>query len=383
MQQRGRCAFTLLELMLVIGIIVLLMGFLASALGRASRSARQTASQQSAEAIASAVEQFRLEFGFLPPLVHDGDIVSAGDIEYQPEDRFDSNTPVDGPVLDRDGSDFGTSYDFKSVVVWTLDDEGIHFFRRRDGLATDMVKLPSGGVWDIDTAWDDRRYSRYALAYYLAGSLPRSVDGVAGSGMSRPMPNGWFEGIGYPVGLTRDRYQPTIDTDRSGISLRTGYARAIEAAEHGAVPYADNLTVESVYNLYDPEEQDRLTALVDGFGTAYRYYRWEHGRYDGTRLVVETTLDLNIPPILLDPTVLVQLENNDANAAEYDLTNDNVDLRNARFAIVGAGADGLFGTEPIEYIADQLNREDPGTDPTAVAQMRKMAMDDNVVALGR
>lgn len=381
-QARMLGAFTLIELMVTLAIIVIVLGFLASALGRASQSVRQTASQRSVEAIAVAVEQFRLEFGFLPPLVHDGGLISQNN--YTPIDPISGvASAIDGPLKDEAGAD----YNYQSLVVWS---EGYdyHFFRRRAGDATDEIEIPSGGAWDLDTAWDDRRYSRYALAYYLAGALPRSVDGVEGQGMTRPLATGGFANVGYPIGGTRDNYQPTVDTDRRGLKVQTGYANPIELAEHGVLPFVPDaeppLLPSDVYDLYDANEQDRLVSLVDSFGTAYRYYRWEHGRYDSRRrLVVESSLDLNIPPVLLDPEVLAALQNDDSADPIPDLTNGNLELRQAKFAIVGAGADRLFGTEPIEYLIEIQGQRDPGSDPIAIAKIRKLAMEDNVVAYGR
>lgn len=369
-----------MELMITLSIVVIILGFLASALGRASQSARQTASQRSVEAIAAAVEQFRLEFGFLPPLVHDGQLVSTNN--YRPIDPA-TGTPSaeDGPLRDVTGVD----YNFQQLVVWSQGSD-FNFFRRRAGDAADNIELPTGGNWNIGSAWDDRRYSRYALAYYLVGVLPRSVDGIAGQGMTRPLPTGGFSSVGYPVGSTRDHYEPTVDTDRRGLRLQTGYARPIDLTEHGFQPYTPNaiLLPDDIYALYDATERDQVVALVDSFGTAYRYYRWEHGRYDARRrLVIENSLDLNIPPILLDPEVLVELENDDASTAQPDLTDGNLKLRQARFAIVGAGADRLFGTEPIEYIIQLLNLPDPAGDEAAIARVRKAAMLDNVVAFGK
>ncbi|MFK7760282.1 MAG: type II secretion system protein [Phycisphaerales bacterium] len=376
---RVRSGFTLMELLLTVGIIVLLLGFLGSALGRATVSARQTASQRSVEAIAAAVEQFRLEFGFLPPLVHDGPLMSGGNI--RPVDPQTGTASADeGPVKD---GQVVTGYDYETLVVWS---EGFDydFFRRRAGDASDEIELPGGSSWDVDSAWDDRRYSRYALAYYLVGVLPRSVDGVAGEGYSRPLQNGGFANVGYPIGGTRDRYDPTLDTDRRGLGLQFGYARAIELAEHDDAADYTMLSTQDVFDLYDPDQQDQLISLVDSFGTAYRYYRWERGRYNNNRrLVVENTMDLNIPPVLLDPETLVELMNDDSADPMLDLTAGNPEIREARFAIVGAGADRLFGTEPIEFIVQQLNTRDPGGDPAEIARIRKLAMEDNVVAYGK
>ncbi len=375
----SRRAFTLMELMVTLSIIVLLLGFLGSALGRATRSARQTASQRSAEAIAAAVEQFRLEFGFLPPLVHDGPVISDGGI--RPWDQSTGAiTSEEGPLQEGLAD---VVYPYQTLVVWT---EGydFNFFRRRAGDATDQIEIPAGGSWDLDGAWDDRRYTRYGLAYYLMGVLPRSVDGIAGQGMSRPLATGGFVNVGYPIGGTRDNFEPTLDVDRGGINLQTGYVRPMDLAEHAVEAFSNNLSVDDVYTLYDDEELDQLTALVDAFGTAFRYYRWEHGRYNTQRqLVIETSLDLNIPPILLDPEVLVELMNDDMADPMLDVTAGDPELRQARFAIVGAGADRLFGTEPIEYIVQQLNTRDPGGDPGEIARIRKLAMEDNVVAYGK
>lgn len=382
-ERRSTRGFTVLELLVVAAIIVGLIAFLGVALNGAIEGARRTSSQQAVRALAASVEQFETEFGFLPPLVHDGPIMSAGDADYVPRRRDGSSE--EGPVFVE--SEPGGSYVFGRVVVWDTGSriENLDFLRRRDGTpGGDEVELSSGGAWSLDSAWDDRRYSRFALAYYLAGVLPRSVDGVSGQGMARPQRDGGFVGVGYPVGTARDRYESLIDTDRGGLSIQTGYARPVEALEHGAATAdPEEVTVRDVYDLYADAQLDDLAAVVDGFGTAFRYYRWEHGRLNSEgRLVVESTLDLNIPPVLIDPEVLVQLENDDGNALEYDLTGGNPELRAARFAIVGAGPDGLFGTEPVDYLVFVLNAKDPEGDPERVAQLRKRAMDDNVVALG-
>lgn len=376
-------AFTLLELIVVFAIIVLVISFLSTALGRSTVSARQTASQRSAEAIAAAVEQFQLEFGFLPPLVHDGPIVSGGSL-YPIDPITNSVSSDEGPL--KDGL-VNAGYSYKTLVVWSQSSD-FDFLRRRDGSANDRVDLSASGTpWQIESAWDDRRYSRYALAYYLTGMLPRSVDGVAGEGMSRPLINGGFTNVGYPVGSTRDRYGATIDINRRGVRVQHGYARAVEIAEHDDsydLDAINALTPQDVYALYPADAQDNLIALVDAFGTAFRYYRWEHGRYDDRRqLVTVNSLDLNIPPVLLDPVALIEVENDDSYDPMPDLTEGDLKIRQARFAIVGAGANKLFGTEPIDYIADQLGERDPAGDPAEIARIRKVAMFDNVVALGK
>jgi len=374
----------------VSGIVVVLISLLGVALGRATESARLAASQRGAEAIAAAVEQFEERFGFLPPLVHDGPLISAGDTQIMPEKP--DGTRTEGPLEELNANE----YDFRRIVAWVPNTtHNLDFLRRRSGtIGSDPVALEAGGgAWSIDDAWDDRRYSRYALAYYLTGALGRDVDGVAGEGMARPSADGSFVGVGYPVGYpvssrtlgaTRDRSKTLLDTDSGAIDVRTGYARPADAIEHGAASVPpDALRAGDVYALYDAAQLDDLVALVDNFGNAYRYYRWEHGRLNNEgRLVVETTLDLNIPPVLLDPVLVAQLQNDDNNPDQIDLTAGDPALRSARFAIVGAGADGVFGTEPIGYLASALGAEDPGGDEAGVVELRTKAMEDNVVALG-
>jgi len=373
----------------VAGVVVTVIAVLGVAFGRATESARISASQRGAEAIAAATEQFEDRFGFLPPLVHDGKVM--GD----PPEMPDGFLPDDAPIkeLTAGGPD---NYQFRRIVAWVPNTTpNLDFLRRRSGdIGSDPIVVGAGGgAWSIDNAWDDRRYSRYALAYYLVGALGRDVDGIAGEGMSRPGADGTFVGVGYPVGspassrtlgATRGSNKTLLDTDTGAIDGRPGYGRPADAIEHGAATVAiEELNADAVYDLYDEDQVDDLIALVDNFGTAYRYYRWEHGRLDARgRLVVETTLDLNIPPVLLDPLLVVQLMNDDDSDTQIDITDGDPALRSARFAIVGAGADKVFGTEPVAYLARALGAADPGNDEIAVAELRTKAMEDNVVALG-
>ena len=65
---RRRSGFTITELLIVIGIIVLLIGILLPALGRVNQRAKVTQTSATMEEFAKACEAFRQEFGFYPHL---------------------------------------------------------------------------------------------------------------------------------------------------------------------------------------------------------------------------------------------------------------------------------------------------------------------------
>ena len=377
-QRRARSAFSLIELLVVIALISVLLTLVLSGLNRATKTGRRVASQRSAAALVQAVDQFKKEFGFLPPLVHDGIALSANDSAFRPLLIDGINVADDGPLVEQTGG----AYVYKTLVVWN-DGLDYNFFRRRSGSGSDGINLPgSGSQWDDDDAWDDRRYSKYSLAYYLTGVLDRDVDGVRGPGMARPQIDGSFVGIGYPVGSVRDRYEPFMDVDRRGARLVSEYVDPQELEEHGSPGSAADY--QSLLNMYDPAtQQPNLYSIVDAFGNAFRYYRWEPGRFVNGQIVIENELDLNIPPVLIDPVEYQRVMNDPQNLEddENKFLFDNTKLRNARFAVVSAGPDGLFGTERIETIADALGVAVPA-DQDGIALLRREAWADNAYEVG-
>jgi prepilin-type N-terminal cleavage/methylation domain-containing protein len=388
-----RAGFTLIELLVVLAVILIIVGLLLAGLARSVGNARASVGERAVGALVAGVDQFKAEFGFLPPLVHDGELMASGG--YIPDLPFSQTLVSAGSQPDWPIVEFrpaGGTRPINQLAVWSEGGNRIlptdfsffnNFIRRRSGSGSDSVRPPSGATWDAATAWEDRRYSKFTLPYYLTGIGSRKVDGVEGPGMSRPLLSGLFEGVIFQtmpqgVGATRDRYEPVIDASRQSLRLITGYQHRDDYAEHnGSMPAASSVP-------------DSHAAFADPWGRAFRYYRWEPGRLVNGRLVVQNSLDLNIPPVLINPELYASVRNADgsANARDIDLTaptgggaTGSVELRAARYAIVSAGPDGLFGTEPIERIAQELSQPLP-TDDAGIARLRKLAWEDNIVGLG-
>tara|TARA_A100000171_G_scaffold14429_2_gene12718 strand:- start:2606 stop:3742 length:1137 start_codon:yes stop_codon:yes gene_type:complete len=367
----NRRGFTLMELLVVIVITLVLLALVLSGLNRATKAGRRAATQESVSSLAKAVDQFKQEFGFLPPLIHDGMPISAGESDFRPFDYLSGSSLPDGPTfLVDDGP-----YEYQTLTVWN---EGVdaEFFRGRNNGG------PFDAGWSEERAWNDRRYSKYALAYYLTGVLDKAVDGVRGPGMTRPIVDGSFLGVGYPVGSVREKYEPLMDTERRGARIVNGYVEPKEVVEHntsGSIGDAD-----SVRDMYEDYQREQLFAFVDGFGNAIRYYRWEPGRLVGLQLVIESELDLNIPPVLIDPVEYEKVQNDPMNLDRDDVNfiGEDAKLREARYAVVSAGPDGYFGTESIDSIAEFL-REDVPSSSEDQALMRQQVWADNLYEVGR
>lgn len=369
----GRPGFTLIELLVSIAIIALLITLVTVGAAHASKLAKGTSERQTVVQLNQAVQAFKQEFGFLPPLVTHSDTI-------KPVGRDVNN----GLVINSYGgnvADNTKSYNGNAGFL-----EG--FSSKADpGTAGSTIMssdwAAASGTGSGSTA-PDRRFSEYSLAYFLVGALGRDLDGVDGPGMFKPKADGTFD-FGTTSNSSRVNkalgrsYPPFVDTSRKSPKLETDLTAA--AADTGMSTNDRNtgaLTAQNVrYQLLSPS------------GKPYRYYRWAPRKivtatityFDPEKQTFTRPEDsadlLDVPSLLGDPRT-------------------NADLRGAEYAIVSPGADAYFGDLNIEaatFIADKQDdlaeiaskvgvkmTTDRMASSTAV---RKAARADNIVEVGR
>lgn len=166
----SRSGFTIIELGVSILVIAILIGLLLVGLNSMSRSAQSGAERANVIAMRIAVEQFKNDFGFAPPLVKDGLAYPGG-------------TPMTVPI----GAGFANVY--------------------RTDVPSD-VEFLQGDV----AGEEDFRFSVYSLSYYLIGVLDDDIDGKDGSGFREPMRDGSFRQAGGR--LTDPLFDAAGDADR-------------------------------------------------------------------------------------------------------------------------------------------------------------------------
>ncbi|MFO0836727.1 MAG: type II secretion system protein [Phycisphaerales bacterium] len=316
-----RNAFTIVELLVSIGAVVLLMGLLIVGLQKGMFLAKSSADAQTVRAIKQAIDQFKQDFGFLPPLVKD--------LKYpsNPERWIEDNPLVAGE---------------KRVAVY------LPGRTQSGGFNKDWQDLRG------DNLTEDIRYSNVSLAYYLAGALdvpvhgqgqePKNIpiDGVSGPGSVAPLIDGAFK---VPAALK--------DPDQKPVSKRTGrvYAPYVSLSKAG---------LRLVRDLKD--STGTKVELQDRNSLAYRYYRWKQGEKGQTsgNPKIKDLKDLNVPVLVGDPTV------------------DPL-FREAEYAIVGAGPNKLFGDETVAQIAQELGMSASDSEE----RLRELAREDNIVEVGR
>lgn len=164
----SRRGFTVVEAMVTLGVIALLASILFYALHGAKGAGAETSERATVVSLRMAVEQFKTQFGFLPPLV------------------VDDQATQNGPSARPDGQ----------PVVWSATDLG------------DPNPAPNSGD----------NFSIYSLPWYICGSLEGRFDGVEGLGLTEVLkdPRGHFSRKGRA-------FEPLFKAD--GAKTRTGVQR--------------------------------------------------------------------------------------------------------------------------------------------------------------
>lgn len=156
---RTRTGFTIIELAVSILVIAILIGLLLVGLNKMSRTAQGGAERANVIAMRIAVESFKNDFGFAPPLVNDG-------LTYP------GATASTSPLLSVGGRNF------------------VDVYETNDPTGADTLFLQGEG------ANPELRFSVYSLPYYLIGVLDADYDGKDGPGFREPSRDGAFRQAG-------------------------------------------------------------------------------------------------------------------------------------------------------------------------------------------
>ncbi|MEL7472562.1 MAG: hypothetical protein AAGK04_04530 [Planctomycetota bacterium] len=322
-------AFSVIELLVVIAIIALLISISIVGLSVARQAARGAVDQSTARAIKTGIVQFENDFGFVPPLVKDVSVTSNTPVAGRYEaNRYDSQVfQNEHPLDDED----------RPVTFSTS-------LANREATDRDYLRGWSSGGGRLRShnmgAAADMRFSDYSIAYYLAGALPASVDGVDGPGTTKVTARGGFAGV--------QTFGPYLAVGQTGLEL---------------------VEVDRTQGRYE---------LRTRTGTPIRYYRWLQGREGETKKLFDDNdelTQLNIPDVVGGANTEFESEDSDRVVRV-----DNTRLRGAEWAIVLPGSDGVFGdlaTEGAERLANAT-----GGSLGSPAALEADAREDNVLEVG-
>lgn len=291
----ARRAFTLVEAVLVVAIIIVLTGLLFVAVGQSIKLARRTVEQQFVRSLKVAVDQFKQQYGFLPPLLNDA----------QPLDETANRVRL----VAVNGTEANDLLEFARFLRYE--------------------KPPASAA----------RYSTRALPVYLLGGLGKQIGGTDQPGFGQPAADGTFDRAGkksaplFDTSSSSERLQRTATTDPG--EFRDRWGRAIRFYRWTPTLHTDR----------DPPPD-----------CLYPFPPTPPGNVAGRKGEVRS---YNVPPAVGDPA-------------------EEQGLRSAAYAIVSAGADGLFGDEPIDNLRSLM-----GLDASVPeAEVRRRARLDNHVEFG-
>lgn len=295
-----RRGFTIVELLVVVGIIAVLVGILLVAFGGANRSAKRSNAERFIATIGQAVEAFEREMGYLPPI-----------LAYDTTNRVPLGDPPTGTPN-------------ASMIVPESKWSG------------------PGDLTSLRAELDNTRYgSEHSLAVYLLGTgdidnsevvgdtvgrNDASDDGVAGPGFRDPgADRSW--GGGASRQLQRDNKTAT----KSGRTFG---------------PFLDPATLSQNLEL---DGETGLFKILDPWGQPVRYYTG----WPTTTRTSPPTPSVAHTPVELRTFAAVEFQIEDSND-EPDLNLERP-VFNARFMLLSAGEPLLFSgnDKPIPLFGDR------------------------------
>lgn len=285
-----RTGFTLIELLTAIGIITLLVGIVGVVFSRVINKSERVATEQHLNSIKIALEQFKSDHGYYPPLLND-DPKPASE-HYVPESQQSPST--------------------------------------RDA---------------VESLRDSRYFSVHSLAVYLIGvgdlnpetdAEEDEHDGVAGPGFRSPGPDkSWGGAIERTTASDTHRpvksgrtYGPYVDV-ASGDRLRQTTLDDFSRTEDG--------------RFMNPQfdQQRNFYTLVDRWGKPIRYYRYWPTRSDAAGCKERSLA--RVPVELLSPGVFGSAMKEVCGTPSWDPASDR-ELFTAEYMLLSAGPDETFAT---------------------------------------
>lgn len=345
---RGRRAagFTIVEILVVVALLIVIISLVIGAVVKGRRAAAGSAAAITVASIKTAVESFRREFGFQPPLIKD----QAGGILPAP-------TPAAGV--------YKTVGSIKQLYVYQPGPDAGEPKKDLDALrrATPPTIPPN---WSVNSGYAgadkapmsdfyDLRYSTVSLPVYLLGACEEKgklewqvpLDGVSGPGFVTPNRDGSFA---IPEALKKAKVA------NSSVNPGKTFGALFDATKGGAKVVISG-------DMYE---------FKDSSGRPFRYYVWVRG--DPVTGLTQKPADRRIPKVVLESA------SGGDRGKPLDARAPNPAMGTATYAIVHPGADGLFGDEDYETIGGALRRAIGS--PADELSARLQACSDNIVEFG-
>ncbi len=354
--------FTLFELLISIAVIAVLISLVVLGARAAQRAAGSVVDQSGVDQVFEGVRKFREELGFMPPLVR----------EYESRDAV----AIDSPLVDLSaGVDTRANLDWTALITVAAGSgrNQIAIYRRSAAADADFLRGEGNLYVGPDTANSlrDNRYSELTLGYYISGQLEVAysssfapganflpMDGVVGPGMYAPSREGDFDVPAEKLAANA--------SDRRSVGREYGPYVEVGSKAVRAVIDVDSATGANA---------GRDVTIRDRSNVPLRYYRWLPNPQAGQQ---PTDAQLALPPLVGRlPGASEPVVPNERNPGV------SPQLRTARWAIIAAGPDRVFGDEPLQYLAVVLGETLPASgELQQIQKLRLKAARDNIVRVG-